>query len=186
MSGSVGAAGTSTGSTAAAAAAAAVPPPSASTPTTPMDANASAEEELEETVSRLFSHPGVQAVIILNRAGDVLVERTTAALRRASSSSSSGAPDDSSDAVAAAGADMHASSQQQQQQQHVLPKRLNQMLNSVRGLLRALPDPQHGASGGGGDDIGFMQIRSADGGREIMVAPHQGYVLAVMKMAAET
>jgi hypothetical protein len=182
MSGSVGtAASTSTGSSTVAAA----PPMSAPT-TTPMDANASAEEELEETVSRLFSHPGVQAVIILNRAGDVLVERTTAALRRASSSSSSsGAPDDSSDAMAAAaGADMHASSQQQQQQ-HVLPKRLNQMLNSVRGLLRALPDPQHGTSGGAGDDIGFLQIRSADGGREIMVAPHQGYVLAVMKMAAD-
>jgi hypothetical protein len=180
MSGSVGtAASTSTGSSTAVAA----PTPSASTPTTPMDANTSAEEEeLDETVSRLFSHPGVQAVIILNRAGDVLVERTTAALRRASSSSSGAPADDGSDAMAAAGADMHASSQQQ----HVLPKRLNQMLNSVRGLLRALPDPQHGTSGGTGDDIGFMQIRSADGGREIMVAPHQGYVLAVMKMAAES
>jgi hypothetical protein len=144
----------------------------ASSTSASLDANV--VEELEETVSRLFSHPGVQAVIILNKAGDVLVERTTAALRRASST---GADDNNIDAAAL-----------EPQQQHVLPKRLNQVLQSVRGLLRALPDPQqHGSGAGGSDDddeLGFLQIRSADGGREIMVAPHRGYVLAVMKMAA--
>lgn len=91
-------------------------------------------EELQETVSRLFSHKGVQAVMILNRRGDIVVERGSAA------------------------DPCHA-------------KMAKQVLQMAQIYLDSLqPD----------DQVSFLQIRSTKN-QEIMIAPHQGYVLLVLK-----
>jgi hypothetical protein len=46
-------------------------------------------QELHETVSRLSSHKGVEAVQILNRAGDIVAAQTTGSTESSTGSSSS-------------------------------------------------------------------------------------------------
>jgi predicted regulator of Ras-like GTPase activity (Roadblock/LC7/MglB family) len=91
--------------------------------------------ELNETVSRISSHEGVESVQILNKAGDILAE----------SGSSSSPP-----------------------KQAALTKKL---LASAANYLQALDAD---------DEVAFLQIRSK-GGRELMIAPHQGFALVVLK-----
>ena len=88
-------------------------------------------QELQETVSRLSSHKGVEAVLILNRDGDILAES-------------------SGQAVA-------------------VP--VQTLLQAAQTFCQTLaPD----------DTVSFLQIRTQQR-RELYVAPHEGYVLAVMK-----
>jgi len=96
--------------------------------------NAGNLQELQETVSRLSSHKGVKAVLILNRAGDILVE----------------------------------SGPQGNPQNAKYVKQLMDMATSY--LLTLSPD----------DEVSFLQIRSTQH-RELMIAPHEGFVLAVLK-----
>ncbi|EEC47755.1 roadblock-related dynein light chain [Phaeodactylum tricornutum CCAP 1055/1] len=98
-------------------------------PTTVDNANL---QELEDTVSRLASHKGVQSVMILNRAGDMLVSRQ-------------------------AGPEA--------------AKFAKQLLETASAYLTSLSED---------DEISFLQIRSKQH-RELMIAPHEGYLLAVLK-----
>jgi dynein light chain roadblock-type len=91
--------------------------------------------EMQETVSRLTSHPGVQQVLILNRDGDILVE----------SGSKQEAPD-------------HANN-------------TRQLLAAANAYIKNLND---------NDEVSFLKIRSRDN-YELMISPHAGYVLAVLK-----
>ena len=88
-------------------------------------------QELQETVSRLSSHKGVEAVLILNREGDILAE-------------SSG-----KDAAA----------------------QVQKLLQAAQTFVQNLAAD---------DVVSFLQIRTQQR-RELYVAPHEGYVLAVMK-----
>lgn len=89
--------------------------------------------ELNETVSRISSHKGVEAVQILNKAGDIIAK--------------SGSHDP---------------------HQAALTKKL---LQSATTFLQSLDED---------DDIAFLQVRSK-GGRELLIAPHQGFALVVLK-----
>jgi predicted regulator of Ras-like GTPase activity (Roadblock/LC7/MglB family) len=144
-------------------------------------------EELQETVSRLSSHKGVEAVIILNRDGDILAESSSSSLI----------------ALASAAAGSSSSQQQQQQDQEgsssslggvdadtsssggvatatatatgastaTTARSVNQLLRTATAYIRSLsPD----------DEVSFVQIRTQQH-REIYISPHHGYVLAVVK-----
>uniref|UniRef100_A0A7S3L790 Roadblock/LAMTOR2 domain-containing protein n=1 Tax=Amphora coffeiformis TaxID=265554 RepID=A0A7S3L790_9STRA len=90
-------------------------------------------QELQETVSRLSSHKGVEAVLILNRNGDIIAE-----------SSSSGKE---------------------------TAMQVGKLLQAARTFVQTTaPD----------DEVSFLQLRTQQR-RELYVAPHEGYVLAVMK-----
>lgn len=98
--------------------------------------------ELQETVSRLSSHKGVQAVLILNRKGDVIVDNL-----RSSSTENPSATE--------------------------LALQTSQLLSTASGYLQCLQAE---------DEVSFLQVRSTQK-REIMIAPHQGFVLAVLKQS---
>jgi dynein light chain roadblock-type len=89
--------------------------------------------ELNETVSRLSSHKGVEAVQILNKAGDIISESGSASPKQA-----------------------------------VFVKKL---MEAAATYLKSLDAD---------DEVAFLQIRSK-GGRELMIAPHQGFALVVLK-----
>ena len=108
-------------------------------------------QELQETVSRLSSHKGVQAVLILNRHGDILAESIA--------SSISAPPSYSTE-------DTHPP-----EQKHELAKQSHKLLSSAKAYLESL-DPS--------DDVSFLQLRSKNN-YEVMIAPQEGYVLAVSK-----
>lgn len=88
-------------------------------------------QELQETVGRLSSHKGVEAVLILNRDGDILAE--------------------------ASGKDA--------------AQQVQSLLKAAQSYVKSLaPD----------DEVSFMQVRTQQR-RELYIAPHEGYVLAVLK-----
>lgn len=89
--------------------------------------------ELNETVSRISLHKGVEAVQILNKAGDIITESGSTSPKQAA-----------------------------------LTKKL---LVSAANYLKSLDAD---------DEVAFLQIRSK-GGRELMIAPHQGFALVVLK-----
>lgn len=104
-------------------------------------------QELQETVSRLASHKGVQSVLILNRQGDILAE----------SIANSTPPSNTDDSPP--------------EQKHELAKQSHKLLLSAKAYLESL-DPD--------DEVAFLQLRSRNN-NEVMIAPHEGYVLAVSK-----
>lgn len=89
-------------------------------------------QELQETVSRLSSHKGVEAVLILNAHGDLVV---------------------GSDAE-------HAAHSQR-------------LLQTANRYIQSMKDAQD-------DEVAFLQVRTKQH-RELMIAPHQGYALVVLK-----
>lgn len=93
-------------------------------------------QELNETVDRLSSIPNVEAVLILNRNGDIV-----------------------------AGED---------------PKRAMACHKLLECAKHAV---QSRADGDDDEDISFVEIRSTSG-RELMMVPHEGFCLAVIKKAA--
>lgn len=97
-------------------------------------------QELQETVSRLSSHKGVEAVLILNRDGDILAESANA-----------------------------ASDEGEEKGGKAL--RVQQLLTAARTFVQTTSTD---------DEVSFLQLRTQQR-RELYVAPHQGYVLAVMK-----
>ncbi|GKY97427.1 hypothetical protein MPSEU_000701200 [Mayamaea pseudoterrestris] len=99
------------------------------------DGNSINLQEMQETVSRLSSHKGVQMVLILNRSGDIMVE----------SGSNHNGP-------------THAKNVQK--------------LMDAANLYFQTTDAD--------DKVSFMQLRSKDN-YELMISPHEGYVLAVLK-----
>jgi predicted regulator of Ras-like GTPase activity (Roadblock/LC7/MglB family) len=133
-------------------------------------------EELQETVSRLSSHKGVEAVIILNRDGDILAESSSSSLIVASGSSSqqqqqepsesNGSGDAADDTGAAAASPTPAGASTA-----TTARSVNQLLRTATAYLQSL-SPE--------DEVSFLQIRSTQH-REIYISPHQGYVLAVVK-----
>jgi hypothetical protein len=163
-------------------------------------------EELQETVSRLMSHKGVEAVIVLNRNGDILAESTSSSSLIASSSASPGG----------GGGSSSPSSQQQQHQQQ--PDQEGSSSSLLLGAAAGVDAADTGSSGGGGganaagtgaggastattarsvnqllrtvtsyirslspdDEVSFVQIRTQQQ-RELYISPHGGYVLAVVK-----
>lgn len=107
-------------------------------------------QELQETVSRLSSHKGVQSVLILNRQGDILAESIASSL--------SAAP-------------LYNADDSPSEQKHELAKQSHKLLASAKAYLESF-DPS--------DDVAFLQLRSKNN-TEVMIAPHEGYVLAVSK-----
>ena len=93
-------------------------------------------QELNETVDRLSSMPNVEAVLILNRNGDIV------------------AGEDSKRAMAC-----------------------QKLLECAKGAVQSRTDVDDD------EDISFLQIRSSSG-RELMMVPHEGFCLAVVKKAA--
>jgi dynein light chain roadblock-type len=100
-------------------------------------------QELNETVSRLSAHKGVEMVQILNRNGDIIV----------------------GDSENGGGGSSEA------QQQHAASTQ--KLIRTAATYLQQL-DPD--------DEISFLQLRSK-GGRELMISPHQGYALVVLKLS---
>ena len=111
-------------------------------------------QELEETVSRLSSHKGVLSVMILNRKGDILVE---------------------SGSLVASKAPLPAGEEEQEDKtantQHAMVT--HKLFQSATQYLQSL-QPE--------DEVTFLQLRSKNN-QELMIAPHEGYVLAVLKRA---
>ncbi|GAX26759.1 dynein light chain roadblock-type [Fistulifera solaris] len=101
-------------------------------------------QELQDTVSRLASHKGVQSVLILNREGDILAESIV---------------------------NFTPSLNVDEAPKHELAKQSHKLLTSARAYLQSL-DPN--------DEVAFLQLRSKNN-HEVMIAPHEGYVLAVSK-----
>jgi hypothetical protein len=102
--------------------------------------------ELNETVSRLMAHAGVESVQILNQRGDIVTGNASA---------------------------RHAVAAQK-------------LLHAAREYLE-LDDTSNNsdataaaATPGTESEVSFLQLRSASG-RELLVAPHEGYTLAVLK-----
>ena len=99
-------------------------------------------QELEETVGRLSAHKGVEAVLMLNRHGDILVS---------SGGASGNAPAENQDKPKQA-------------------KYLKQVIETATKFIHCL-DPE--------DAVSFVQIRSKQ--HEVMLAPHNDYILAVLQ-----
>ena len=117
--------------------------------------------ELNETVTRIASHAGVEVVQILNPAGNILVESTNASSAgpstpRAVQSSSNSENKDGSNMTRATTATA------------VSAKKLLSVAQSYVQSLDA------------DDEISFVQIQSTHG-RELMIAPHSGFALVVLK-----
>jgi hypothetical protein len=189
----------------------AAPSSNAAAPTSdPTAAPASADpsvEELQETVSRLFSHPGVQAVLILNKRGDVIVERAVAAAATATAAGGGGPggedqgprpappaplPAEGEEGGGGATGDgdggfVEAASAGAGEDPRRLARHVQDALRSIRALLRAAcaqhpRRPGTSEDDGDGTAVSFVQIRSS-GRHEVLVSPHRGYVLAVVKRA---
>lgn len=105
--------------------------------------------ELNETVSRISAHKGVEAVQILNKAGDIIAE-----------SGGNNQQSQQQPEAAAAATTTTATAR--------LTKKL---LHAATTYLRSLDAD---------DEVAFLQMRSK-GGRELMIAPHQGFALVVLK-----
>lgn len=88
-------------------------------------------QELNETVERLSNNPKVEAVLILNRKGDIV------------------AGGDSKRAVAC-----------------------QKLLETAKRAVQSKDDDD--------EEVSFLQIRSSTG-RELMIAPHEGFCLVVVK-----
>ena len=111
-------------------------------------------QELEETVGRLSSHKGVEAVLMLNRTGDILVSSGGVASSSSSSSESTTATPPST-----------AAEQQQKQAKYI-----KQLTETATKFIQCL-DPD--------DSVSFVQVRSKQ--HEVMIAPHNDYILAVLQ-----
>ena len=90
-------------------------------------------QDLQDTVSRLAAHKGVQVVVILNRQGDIVAQSGASAAQQA--------------------------------------KSIHKLLEVARAYLHTLAEE---------DEVSFLSLRSSQH-REIMISPHEGYVLAVVK-----
>jgi hypothetical protein len=115
-------------------------------------------QELQETVSRLSSHKGVESVLILNRNGDIVVESGSVASYNLPPTSPTAAAEEE-----------FAAALEECSAQHAL--RTNKLLEAATSYIQSLqPD----------DEVAFVQVRSKNN-QELMIAPHQGFVLAVLK-----
>ena len=109
----------------------------ASETSTNKDSNANLQE-LQETVSRLSAHKGVEAVLILNPQGDIVAESTVG-------------NNDSDNSTSA-----------------TIATNVQKLLRAAQAFIQTE------------DQLSVVQIRTLQN-REIHVAPHHGYVLAVLK-----
>jgi predicted regulator of Ras-like GTPase activity (Roadblock/LC7/MglB family) len=155
----------------------------------------SALSELNETVSRLSSHKGVETVQILNRNGDIITESTsrttiaTSATSAAAASTTSTVATIETSSVATApgaatatvtGASSTSSSLEGESGIGIDPTTLyltkqaalTKKLMEIAGMYLQNSDMD--------DEVSFIQIRSKNG-QELMIAPNEGYVLAVHK-----
>jgi hypothetical protein len=146
--------------------------------------------ELNETLSRLASHNGVETVQILNRDGDIIIETSSNPAAAVASSSSSDAATNAvsgTNDVSAAQSTTISNNNNINNinatnaigsnsgtplsflcKQAALTKNLMEVAASyVKNI-----DPE--------DGISFIQVRSKSG-QDLMIAPHEGYVLAVHK-----
>jgi len=121
-------------------------------------------QELQETVSRLSSHKGVDAVLILNRNGDILAESSKRVLRRQQQRQQQG-PSSSGNAEGGGG------DREDEDEGIEHAKMTKRLIGTANSYLRSLDED---------DEVSFLQIRSKHN-RELMIAPHQGFVLAVLK-----
>lgn len=123
-------------------------------------------QELQETVSRLSSYKGIESVLILNREGDIIVSSgNIPAVIKTPMNSTPPTP-----ATVSADEDMTAASVQQDVvSEHA--KHTKKLLEVATNYLQCLQPT---------DEVTFMQLRSKNN-QELMIAPHQGYVLAVLK-----
>lgn len=101
-------------------------------------ANASLQE-LQDTVSRLSSHAGVEVVVILNRGGDIIAESSKVTKEDASSADSA--------------------------------LMMSKLLKMATTFVKNLSED---------DTVSFMQVRTEQH-RELYIAPHEGYVLALVR-----
>jgi hypothetical protein len=109
--------------------------------------------ELNETVSRLVAHKGVEVVQILNKAGDVIAE--------------SG----SSTAIVGAASENNTDEINTKDKHPHHAALVKKLLGVATTYMQSLDE---------NDAVAFLQIRSA-GGRELMIAPHEGFALVVLK-----
>mmetsp|Transcript_14222 Transcript_14222/g.18559 ORF Transcript_14222/g.18559 Transcript_14222/m.18559 type:complete len:113 (+) Transcript_14222:128-466(+) len=110
----------------------------AETGSKPTEAASVSLQELQETVSRLSSHTGVEVVIILNRQGDIIAE-------------SSKTKENASSPDAAA--------------------MVSKLLKMATSFVQSLSAD---------DEVSFLQVRTEQH-RELYIAPHEGYVLALAR-----
>lgn len=116
--------------------------------------------ELDETVTRIGSHAGVEVVQILNTAGNILVERTNMSTGPSTpSAAASSRKDDDSKVVHNTSASTAMAAKK--------------LLSLAQTYVQSLDAADN-------DEISFVQIRSAHG-RELMIAPHNGFALVVLK-----
>jgi hypothetical protein len=105
--------------------------------------------DLQDTVSRLASHPGVQAVLILTREGDI---------------------------VAAHPSPPESTSSEEANEAPTSP--IPPYARAVQSLLRVAQAHVHSLDPD--DQVTFLHWRTQRH-RECLIAPHHGYVLAVLK-----
>jgi hypothetical protein len=136
--------------------------------------------ELNETVSRLISHKGVEVVQVLNKAGDIITESrpTTTSTTTAHSTLPQHEAADDNAATAATNTSSPTSSTEESNDSGAVSNKhphqaalVKKLLHVATTYLQSLEED---------DEVAFLQVRSA-GGRELMIAPHQGYALVVLK-----
>jgi hypothetical protein len=115
--------------------------------------------ELNETVTRIASHPGVEVVQILNLAGNIIAESSNIAATNSDNNNSASSSDDDGTKINTTSASTAIAARK--------------LLNSALLYVQALDATTD-------DEISFVQIRSKNG-RELMIAPHSGFALVVLK-----
>ena len=143
--------------------------------------------ELNETVSRLASHKGVETVQILNRDGDIITESSSnpAASITVSSevtSASSTTTPTTNQATTTATPNGNDATQSTPTTSVDSPVAQQTFLTKQAALTKKIMDlaGQYLHNVDGDDEVSFIQIRSKSG-QELLIAPHEGYVLAVHK-----
>ena len=126
--------------------------------------------ELNETVSRIASHQGVVIVQILNTNGDIIVESNNIL-----SSSNRGTPSTPSISSPINDSQISNDINSSSKSTAIAARKL---LNTAQSYLQSLTDSHDDTTNN--DEITFLQIRSKNG-YELMIAPHCGFALVVVK-----
>lgn len=145
--------------------------------------------ELNETVSRLASHKGVETVQILNRDGDIITESssnpaasiTVSEVTSASSTTTTPTTNQATTTTATTNGN-DATQSAPTTAAGDSPVAQQTFLTKQAALTKKIMDlaGQYLHNVDGDDEVSFIQIRSKSG-QELLIAPHEGYVLAVHK-----
>jgi hypothetical protein len=144
--------------------------------------------ELKETVDRIASYNGVEIVQILNTSGDIIAEcvntssnnsnnnniRSPMATPTSNTNAVTSSSDFGNDDMTLAASSQNNASLSTASTSHTLLRTAHQYIQNFKKENESTND---------NDEITFVQIRSKNG-YELMIAPHYGYALVVVKLIA--